>query len=66
VGYKLLTGMPSLSRLTIISKCRTGHTVSPNGWRPDINDGVKINIAPWERLGLFPVKEIVGEIEMGE
>jgi hypothetical protein len=23
----------------------------PRGWRPDINDGVKINIAPWERLG---------------
>jgi len=38
----------------------------PKGWRPDINDGVKINIAPWERLGMFPVKEIVGEIEMGE
>jgi hypothetical protein len=29
----------------------------PKGWRPDINDGVKINIAPWERLGLFPVKK---------
>jgi len=36
------------------------------GWRPDINDGVKINIAPWERLGMFPVKKIVGNVEMGE
>ncbi len=35
----------------------------PQGWRPDINDGVKINIAPWERLGMFPVKKIVGEVE---
>lgn len=38
----------------------------PKGWRPEINDGVKINIAPWERLGLFPVKKIVGKAEMGE
>ena len=38
--------------------------ISPSkGWRPDINDGVKINIAPWERLGMFPVKKIVGEVE---
>ena len=37
----------------------------PQGWRPDINDGAKINIAPWERLGMFPIKEIVGEVEMG-
>jgi hypothetical protein len=36
----------------------------PQGWRPDINDGVKINIAPWERLGMFPVKKIVGKVEM--
>ncbi len=36
----------------------------PQGWRPDINDGVKINIAPWERLGMFPVKKIVGEVEI--
>ena len=36
----------------------------PQGWRPDINDGVRINIAPWERLGMFPVKKIVGEVEM--
>ena len=34
-------------------------------WQPDINDGVKINIAPWERLGMFPVKKIVGKVEMG-
>ena len=31
------------------------------GWRPDINKGAKINIAPWERLGMFPVKKIVGD-----
>jgi len=36
----------------------------PKGWRPDINDGVKINIAPWERLGMFPIKKIVGKVEM--
>lgn len=36
----------------------------PQGWRPDINDGVKINIAPWERLGMFPVNKIVGEVEI--
>jgi len=36
----------------------------PRGWRLDINDGVRINIAPWERLGMFPVKKIVGEVEM--
>jgi hypothetical protein len=36
----------------------------PRGWRPDINDGVKINIAPWERLGMFPIKKIVGNVEM--
>ena len=38
----------------------------PKGWRPDINDGVRINIAPWKRLGLFPVKKIMGKVEMGE
>ena len=37
----------------------------PRGWQPDINDGVKINIAPWERLGMFPIKKIVGKVEMG-
>lgn len=37
----------------------------PQGWRPDINDGVKINIAPWERLGMFPLKKIVGKVKMG-
>ena len=37
----------------------------PRGWRPDINDGVKMNIAPWERLGMFPTKKIVGKVEMG-
>ncbi|NOQ95078.1 MAG: hypothetical protein GQ555_00495 [Desulfobacterales bacterium] len=37
----------------------------PRGWRPDINDGVKINIAPWERLSMFPVKKIAGKVEMG-
>jgi hypothetical protein len=36
----------------------------PQGWRPDINDGIKINIAPWEPLGMFPVKKIVGNVEM--
>jgi hypothetical protein len=44
-----------------------GKTSTPTkGWRPDINDGVKINIAPWERLEMFPVKKIVGNVEMGE
>ena len=43
-----------------------GPDEQPKGWRPDINDGVKINIAPWERLGMFPVKKIVGKVEMGE
>lgn len=42
-----------------------GSGFSWKGWRPDINDGVKINIAPWERIGLFPVKKIVGVVEMG-
>jgi len=41
-----------------------GPDEQPRGWRPDINDGVKINIAPWERLGMFPVKKIVGKVEM--
>lgn len=36
----------------------------PKGWRPDINDGVRVNIAPWERLGVFPIKKIVGQVEM--
>ena len=45
---------------------RKGPEEQPKGWRPDINDGVKINIAPWERLGMFPVKKIVGNVEMGE
>ena len=36
----------------------------PQSWRPDINDGVKINIAPWERLGMSPIKKIVGKVEM--
>jgi hypothetical protein len=31
-----------------------------------MNAGVNINIAPWERLGLFPVKEIVLTVEIGE
>ena len=43
-----------------------GPEEQPKGWRPDINEGVKINIAPWERLGMFPVKKIVGTVEMGE
>jgi hypothetical protein len=42
-----------------------GPNEQPRGWRPDINDGVKINIAPWERLSMFPVKKIVGKVEMG-
>jgi len=46
-------------------RCK-GPEEQPKGWRPDINDGVKINIAPWERLGMFPVKKIVGNVEMGE
>jgi hypothetical protein len=35
-------------------------------WRPDITKGVKIDIAPWERLGMFPVKKIVLTVEMDE
>jgi len=35
-------------------------------WKSDINEGVKINIAPGERLGMFPVKKIVLTVEMGE
>jgi len=38
----------------------------PKEWRPDINEGVKINIAPGERLSKFPVKKIVLTVEMGE
>jgi hypothetical protein len=33
------------------------------GQRPDINEDVKINLAPGERLGMFPVKKIVGTVE---
>ena len=44
---------------------RKGPEEQPKGWRPDINDGVKINIAPWERLCMFPVKKIVGNVEIG-
>jgi len=33
-------------------------------WATPFFDGVKINIAPWERLGMFPVKKIVGKVEM--
>ncbi|MFH1941722.1 MAG: hypothetical protein ABIL68_06420, partial [bacterium] len=40
-----------------------GPEEQPKGWRPDINDGVKINIALWERLGMVPVKKIVGNVE---
>jgi hypothetical protein len=36
------------------------------GRRPDINKGSKINIAPWDRLRMFPVKKIVLTMEMGE
>jgi len=49
----------------IYVRCK-GPEEQPKGWRPDINDGVKINIAPRERLGIFPVKKIVGNVEMGE
>ena len=31
-----------------------------------MNEGVKINIAPWERLGKFSVKKIVLTVEIGE
>jgi len=33
-------------------------------WATPFFDSVKINIAPWERLGMFPVKKIVGKVEM--
>ena len=31
---------------------------------PPFFDSVKINIAPWECLGIFPVKKIVGKVEI--
>jgi len=33
-------------------------------WESPFFDGVKINIAPWERLGMFLFKKIVGKVEM--
>jgi hypothetical protein len=36
-----------------------GPDEQPQGWRPDINDGVKINIAPWgNALGCFLSKKL--------
>ena len=29
-----------------------GKRIETKGWRPDIKDGVEINIALWERLGM--------------
>jgi hypothetical protein len=37
----------------------------PEGWRLDINAGININTAHWERMEMFPVKKIVGNVEMG-
>jgi len=42
---------------------RKGPEEQAKEWRADINEGVKINIAPGERLGMFPVKKIVGTVE---
>ena len=36
------------------------------GWRLDMNEGIKINTAPWERQGIFPVKKDGLTVEMGE
>ena len=46
--------------------CWKGPKEQPKEWRPDINEGVKVNIAPWQRLGMFPVKKIVLTVEMEE
>jgi len=32
----------------------------PNGWRPDLDDGVKVNIAPLARTGLLRIKSKFG------
>jgi hypothetical protein len=33
----------------------------PNGWNPDINDGVKVNIAPLQRAGVLRIPQVVTE-----
>ena len=30
----------------------------PQGWDPDIDDGVKVNIAPFEEAGAFPIRRV--------
>jgi len=31
----------------------------PKGWRPDIDDGVKVNIGPFQQAGVLSVKKVV-------
>jgi hypothetical protein len=31
----------------------------PEGWDPDINDGVKVNIEPLQRAGVLRISEVV-------
>ena len=38
----------------------------PNGWQPDIDDGVKVNIAPLARTGLLRIKNKFGQKEAEE
>lgn len=38
----------------------------PNGWRPDLDDGVKVNIAPLARTGLLRIKNKFGQKEAEE
>jgi hypothetical protein len=45
---------------------RKGPEEQAKEWRSDINEGFKINTAPWERQGIFPVKKNGLTVEMGE
>ena len=38
----------------------------PKGWQPDIDDGVKVNIAPLARTGLLRIKNKFGQKEADE
>ena len=35
----------------------------PKGWQPDLDDGVKVNIAPLARTGLLRIKNKFGQKE---
>ena len=34
-------------------------TTQPNGWAPDIDDGVKVNILPFQTAGLLRIPRVV-------